>query len=41
MKTIQDNGVTDRIGLVYAKIETEPSRPIKQGVVCYVDQTGQ
>ena len=34
MKTRHDNNVTDQIGLVYAKNDTELSRPIWPGIVC-------
>ena len=33
-KTRQDNNVTDRIGLVDIKIETELSGPIRPSAVC-------
>lgn len=32
-KTIQDNDVTDRRGLVYVEKDTKLSRPIRLGVV--------
>lgn len=33
--------MTDNIGLVYAKIETELSRPIKLGAISYENQKRQ
>ena len=41
IKTIQDNVMTDCIGLVYAETKTELSRPIESSAVCYEDQIGQ
>lgn len=45
IKTRQDNGVVNHIGLAYIEIkieiEIELSRPIESGVVCYENQTGQ
>ena len=34
MKSKKDNDVTDLIGLVYAKIKIELSRPIWPGAIC-------
>ena len=34
MKTRDNNNVTDHISLVYAKIETELSRPKWLGTIC-------
>ena len=41
MKTRQDNDVTDHIGLLYAKIESELSGPISPGVVYDENQKEQ
>ena len=40
MKTIEDNDVTDRVGLVNAKTKTELSRPIWPSAICDENQTG-
>lgn len=41
IKTRKDNDMTDHIGLVYAKIENELSRPIELGAVSYENQKRQ
>ena len=41
IKTIQDNVMTNRIGLIYVETKTELLRPIEQGTVSYEDQTDQ
>ena len=33
MKAKQDNDVTDRTGVIYAKNDNEPSWPIEQNIV--------
>lgn len=38
--TKQDNDMTDCIGVVYAKTETELLGPIEPSVVCYQNQKG-
>ena len=40
-KTRQGNKIIDHIGMVYAKTETELSRPINTGTICNENQTGQ
>lgn len=40
MKTIEDNDVTDRVGLVNAKTKTELSEPIWPSAICDENQTG-
>ena len=41
MKTRQDNDMTDHIGLLHSKIETELLGPIWSGIVCDENQIGQ
>ena len=41
MKTRQDNDMTDHIGLLHSKIETELLGPIWSGTVCDENQIGQ
>lgn len=41
MKVRQDNDVTNRISLVYPKIETDLSRPIQLGAFSDENQIGQ
>ena len=41
MKIRENNDMTDCIGVVYAKTQTQLSGPIKPGAVCYENKTEQ
>lgn len=41
MKTRQDNSMIDRTGAIYAKNNTELSRPIRSGAGCDKNQVGK